>query len=113
MLLSLYLPVPLAPAGLRGLAPRANDLLEEMVQRTLDDNGQVTATRDAPSGPAVSGRARHAIKTEALPRRTVFPGLVDWFEEPLLTRRPYLAQLIRVEEYADDINSAHAPAGNA
>jgi HSP20 family protein len=37
-----------------------------------------------------------------LPRRTVFPDLVDWFEEPLLTLRPYLAQPIRVEEYAED-----------
>ncbi len=32
----------------------------------------------------------------------MLPDLVDWFEEPLLTRWPYLAQPIRVEEYADD-----------
>jgi HSP20 family protein len=37
-----------------------------------------------------------------LSRRTLFPDLVDWFEEPLLTLRPYLAQPIRVEEYAED-----------
>ena len=37
-----------------------------------------------------------------LPRRTVFPDVVDWFEEPFLTLRPYLAQPIRVEEYAED-----------
>ncbi len=34
--------------------------------------------------------------------RTVFPDLVDWFEEPFLTLRPYLAQPIRVEEYAEN-----------
>jgi HSP20 family protein len=34
--------------------------------------------------------------------RTIFPGLVDWFEEPFLTLRPYLAQPIRVEEYVED-----------
>jgi HSP20 family protein len=33
--------------------------------------------------------------------RTVFPDLVDWFEEPFLTLRPYLAQPIRVEEYVE------------
>jgi HSP20 family protein len=34
--------------------------------------------------------------------RTIFPDLVDWFEEPFLTLRPYLAQPIRVEEYVED-----------
>jgi HSP20 family protein len=34
--------------------------------------------------------------------RTVFPDLVDWFEEPFLTLRPYLAQPIRVEEYTEN-----------
>jgi len=33
--------------------------------------------------------------------RTLFPDLVDWFEEPFLTLRPYLAQPIRVEEYIE------------
>jgi HSP20 family protein len=33
--------------------------------------------------------------------RTFFPDLVDWFEEPFLTLRPYLGQPIRVEEYAE------------
>jgi HSP20 family protein len=31
--------------------------------------------------------------------KTIFPDLVDWFEEPFLTLRPYLGQPIRVEEY--------------
>jgi HSP20 family protein len=30
--------------------------------------------------------------------RTMFPDLVDWFEEPFLTLRPYLAQAIRIED---------------
>jgi HSP20 family protein len=34
--------------------------------------------------------------------RTVFPDLVDWFEAPFLTLRPYLAEPIRVEEYVED-----------
>jgi HSP20 family protein len=34
--------------------------------------------------------------------RTILPDLVDWFEEPFLTLRPYLAQPIRVEEYVED-----------
>jgi len=33
--------------------------------------------------------------------RTIFPDLVDWFEEPFLTLRPYLGQPIRVEEYVE------------
>jgi HSP20 family protein len=34
--------------------------------------------------------------------KTIFPDLMDWFEEPFLTLRPYLAQPIRVEEYVED-----------
>ena len=34
--------------------------------------------------------------------RTIFPDLVDWFEEPFLTLRPYLGQPIKVEEYVED-----------
>ena len=34
--------------------------------------------------------------------KTIFPDLVDWFEEPFLTLRPYLGQPIRVEEYVED-----------
>jgi HSP20 family protein len=30
--------------------------------------------------------------------KTIVPDLVDWFEEPFLTLRPYLAQPIRLEE---------------
>jgi hypothetical protein len=33
--------------------------------------------------------------------RTVFPDLIEWFEEPFLTLRPYLAQPIRVEDYLE------------
>ena len=33
--------------------------------------------------------------------RTIFPDLVDWFEEPFVTLRPYLAQPIRIEEYVE------------
>jgi HSP20 family protein len=33
--------------------------------------------------------------------KTIVPDLVDWFEEPFLTLRPYLAQPIRVEEYVE------------
>jgi HSP20 family protein len=33
--------------------------------------------------------------------KTLFPDLVDWFEEPFLTLRPHLAQPIRVEEYVE------------
>ena len=34
--------------------------------------------------------------------RTMFPDLIEWFEEPFVTLRPYLAQPIRVEEYIED-----------
>ena len=34
--------------------------------------------------------------------RTVIPDFIDWFEEPFLTLRPYLAQPIRIEDYAED-----------
>ena len=34
--------------------------------------------------------------------KTVVPDLIDWFEAPFVTLRPYLAQPIRVEEYAAD-----------
>jgi len=34
--------------------------------------------------------------------KTVVPDLLDWFEAPFMTLRPYLAQAIRVEEYAED-----------
>ena len=33
--------------------------------------------------------------------KTVFPDLVDWFEAPFLTLRPYLGQPIRIEEYVE------------
>jgi HSP20 family protein len=33
--------------------------------------------------------------------KTVFPDLIDWFEAPFATLRPYLAQPIRVEEYVE------------
>ena len=31
--------------------------------------------------------------------RTMVPDLIDWFEEPFVTLRPYLAKPIRVEDY--------------
>jgi HSP20 family protein len=34
--------------------------------------------------------------------RTMFPDLVEWFEEPFMTLRPYLAQAIKVEDYIED-----------
>lgn len=34
--------------------------------------------------------------------KTVVPDLIDWFEAPFVTLRPYLAQPIRVEEYRED-----------
>lgn len=34
--------------------------------------------------------------------RTVVPDLIDWFEEPFLTVRPYLGQAIKVEDYTED-----------
>jgi HSP20 family protein len=34
--------------------------------------------------------------------KTIFPDLVDWFEEPFLTLRPYLGQPIKVEEYVEN-----------
>jgi len=34
--------------------------------------------------------------------KTVIPDLVDWFEEPFLTLKPYLGQAIRIEDYTED-----------
>ena len=34
--------------------------------------------------------------------RAMVPDLIDWFEEPFLTLRPYLAQAIRIEDYTED-----------
>lgn len=34
--------------------------------------------------------------------KTVVPDLIDWFEEPFLTLRPYLGHAIRVEDYTED-----------
>lgn len=34
--------------------------------------------------------------------KTMVPDLIDWFEAPFVTLRPYLAQPIRVEEYTED-----------
>ena len=34
--------------------------------------------------------------------RDVVPDLIDWFEEPFLTLRPYLGQAIRIEDYTED-----------
>jgi HSP20 family protein len=32
----------------------------------------------------------------------VVPDIIDWFEEPFLTLRPYLGQAIKVEDYTED-----------
>jgi HSP20 family molecular chaperone IbpA len=34
--------------------------------------------------------------------RTVVPDIIDWFEEPFLTLRPYLGHAIRIEDYTED-----------
>jgi HSP20 family protein len=34
--------------------------------------------------------------------KTVVPDLIDWFEEPFLTLRPYLGPAIKVEDYTED-----------
>jgi HSP20 family protein len=33
--------------------------------------------------------------------KTMFPDLVEWFEEPFVTLRPYLAQPIRIEDFVE------------
>ena len=33
--------------------------------------------------------------------RTVVPEIIDWFEEPFLSLRPYLGQAIKVEDYTE------------
>jgi HSP20 family molecular chaperone IbpA len=35
-------------------------------------------------------------------RKTLIPDFIDWFEEPFLALRPYLAQPIRIEDYIED-----------
>jgi len=34
--------------------------------------------------------------------RTVVPDIIDWFEEPFLTLRPYLGHAIKIEDYTED-----------
>jgi HSP20 family protein len=34
--------------------------------------------------------------------RSLIPDLIDWFESPFTTLRPYLAQAIRVEDYLEE-----------
>ena len=33
--------------------------------------------------------------------RTMFPDLIEWFEEPFVTLRPYLGQPIRIEDFIE------------
>jgi len=33
--------------------------------------------------------------------RTAFPDLIEWFEEPFLTLRPYLGQAIKIEDFVE------------
>jgi HSP20 family protein len=49
----------------------------------------------------ISGKAEQMSNLLHRNPRTIFPDLVDWFEEPFLTVRPYLGQPIRVEEYVE------------
>ena len=49
-------------------------------------------------------RERKADEMSTLLRRdprAMFPDLVEWFEEPFTTLRPYLAQPIKVEDYIE------------
>ena len=34
--------------------------------------------------------------------RTVVPDIIEWFEEPFLTLKPYLGQAIKIEDYTED-----------
>ena len=34
--------------------------------------------------------------------KSVVPDLIDWFEEPFLSLRPYLGHAIKVEDYTED-----------
>jgi len=34
--------------------------------------------------------------------RSLIPELLDWFESPFMTLRPYLGQAIRVEDFAEE-----------
>ena len=34
--------------------------------------------------------------------KTVIPDLIEWFEEPFLTLRPYLGHAVKVEDYYTD-----------
>jgi hypothetical protein len=45
------------------------------------------------------GQRNRQIKILHRNPKTVIPDLIDWFEEPFLTLRPYLAQATRVEDY--------------
>jgi HSP20 family molecular chaperone IbpA len=33
--------------------------------------------------------------------KTMVPDLIDWFEEPFMTLRPFLSQPIRIEDYVE------------
>jgi len=34
--------------------------------------------------------------------RAILPDFIDWFEEPIVSLRPYLSQPMRIEEYQQD-----------
>jgi HSP20 family protein len=38
--------------------------------------------------------------------RAMFPDLVEWFEEPFVTLRPYLGQPIRIEDFIEGDHGA-------
>ena len=66
------------PRRVRDLAARAvPDLLEEMVQRTLDDNGAVTMIRDAPFSVAAKLRFPVTGRESAAARPAVAQATID------------------------------------
>src|SRR5581483_6271500 len=59
-----------------------------------------SATRRRSDGGAKKGRPMSTLRH--VDPRTMFPDLIEWFEEPFMTLRPYLAQPIKVEEFVAD-----------
>src|SRR5947207_10886524 len=64
--------------------------------------------RPEAAGHAIGIRhSRHQRKADEMSTllrrdpRTMFPDLVEWFEEPFLTLRPYLGQPIRIEDFVE------------
>ena len=74
--------------------------------------GRATGRHPAPNHPATGRpalgrglaeeRENEMSITLRKDPRTMFPDLIDWFEEPFLSLRPYLGQPIRIEDYVED-----------